>query len=108
MKNIRFVDKCLIRRKVGVTAYDEPIYENIYDNVCAYIEGGYTQSQNIFTRNPLVFLPSISVLCDTNDSIIITTKFGRVINAVIARPREVELPMTKKLFTRLELKQAIE
>lgn len=98
----------MIKRNTGVNEYDEPMQEVVYDGVCAYVEGGYAQVQRIFTRNPLVFLPSISVLCEANDSIEITTKFGRNIEAVVAIPREVELPMTRERFTRLELKQATE
>lgn len=108
MRNIRFEDKCVIRRNVGVNNYDEPIQETIYDDVCVYVEGGYAQAQRIFTRNPLVFLPKISILCQPNDSIEITTKFGRVLNGIVANSREVEFPMTRSQFTRLELKQATE
>ena len=107
MRNIKFEDKCIIKRNTGeYDEYDNPIQSTIYDGVCVYVEGGYSQSQNIFTRNPLVFLPTISTLCEINDSISIETKFGRLQKAIIARPREVELPMTKERFTRLELKQA--
>lgn len=108
MRNIKFEDKCVIKRNAGVNEYDEPIQEVVYNDVCAYVEGGYAQVQSIFTRNPLVFLPSISVLCEANDSIEIVTKFGRKIDAVVAIPREVELPKTHERFTRLELKQATE
>lgn len=109
MRNIKFKDRCVIKRNTGVKdEYDNPIQEVIYDDICAYVEGDYAQAQDIFTRNPLVFLPSISVLCDANDSIHIETKFGRKLDAVVARPREVELPMTRERFTRLELKQATE
>jgi hypothetical protein len=46
------------------------------------------------------------MLCEANDSIEIETKFGRKLSAVVAIPREIELPMTRERFTRLELKQA--
>lgn len=109
MRNIRFEDKCVIKRNVGsYDKYDNPLQEVIYDGECAYVEGGYAQVQRIFTRNPLVFLPTTSMLCDANDSIEIETKFGRKLSAVVAIPREIELPMTRERFTRLELKQAME
>jgi hypothetical protein len=106
MRNIRFEDKCIIKRNIGKDEYDEVIQKIIYNGVCAYVEGGYAQVQRIFTRDPLVFLPTISMLCEANDSIEIETKFGRKLSAVVAIPREIELPMTRERFTRLELKQA--
>jgi hypothetical protein len=47
-------------------------------------------------------------LVDANDVVEVTTKFGRKLVAVVARPREVEMPITRDRVTRLELKQATE
>ena len=106
MRNIKFEDECVIERIVGVDSYDKPLTQVIYNGKCSYQEGGYSQSQNIMTRTPLAFLPMVSALCETNDSIEIKTKFGRIYRGIVARSREIELPMTRERLTRLELKQA--
>lgn len=108
MKLIVFEDNCVVSRNVGVDEYDEPIQEVVYSGVCYYQEGGYSISQSIFTSNPLLFLPDISVLVNTNDIALIRTKFNREFKAIVGRAREVELPITHERITRLELKQATE
>ena len=37
-----------------------------------------------------MFLPEVSVLVDANDVVEVTTKFGRKLTAIVARPREIE------------------
>lgn len=108
MRLIAFEDKCVIKRSVGVNEYDEPIMESVYSGACCYQEGGYSNTQQMFVRNPILFLPDVSVLVDANDIVEVTTKFGRTLTAVVARPREVELPITRERVARLELKQATE
>lgn len=108
MKLIAFEDKCVIKRRLGSNEYDEPIMESIYSGECCYQEGGYSNAQRMFVRNPILFLPDVSVLVDANDDVEITTKFGRSLTAIVARPREIELPITRQRVTRLELKQATE
>lgn len=108
MRLIAFEDKCVIKRRLGANEYDEPIMESVYSGACCYQEGGYSNAQRMFMRNPILFLPEISVLVDTNDIAEIKTKFGRELKAVVNIPREVELPITRERVTRLELKQATE
>ena len=108
MKLIQFEDTCVVSKRVGTNEYDEPIMVEIYSGVCCYQEGGYSNAQRMFMRNPILFLPDVSVLIDTNDIVYITTKLGRKLTAVVARPREIELPITRQRVTRLELKQATE
>lgn len=108
MMLITFEDKCVIKRRLGTNEYDEPIMESVYSGVCCYQEGGYSNAQRMFVRNPIVFLPEVSVLVDANDDVEVTTKFGRVLTAIVARPREIEMPITRQRVTRLELKQATE
>ena len=108
MMLITFEDKCVIKRRLGTNEYDEPIMESVYSGVCCYQEGGYSNAQRMFVRNPIVFLPEVSVLVDANDVVEVTTKFGRVLTAIVARPREIEMPITRQRVTRLELKQATE
>lgn len=108
MQLIRFEDTCVIKRKVGIDEYDEPIYEDLYSGVCCYQEGGYSNAQRMFMRNPILFLPEVSKLVNANDVVDIKTKFGRNLSAIVNVPREVELPMTRQRVTRLELKQAKE
>ena len=108
MRLIAFEDKCVIKRRLGTDEYDEPIMESVYSGECCYQEGGYSNAQRMFVRNPIVFLPDVSVSIDANDDVEVTTKFGRVLTAVVARPREIEMPITRERVTRLELKQATE
>jgi hypothetical protein len=109
MARITFDDYCEIKRVGdGYDEYDNPIQEVIYSGKCCYQEGGYSNAQRMFVRNPILFLPEVSVLVDANDDVEVTTKFGRKLTAVVARPREIELPITRDRITRVELKQATE
>lgn len=108
MRLIAFEDKCVIKRRLGTDEYDESIMESVYSGECCYQEGGYSNAQRMFVRNPIVFLPDVSVLVNANDDVEVTTKFGRKLVAVVARPREIEMPITRQRVTRLELKQATE
>ena len=108
MRLVAFEDKCVIKRRLGTDEYDEPIMDVVYSGECCYQEGGYSNAQRIFVRNPILFLPDVSVLVDANDIVEVTTKFGRVLTAIVARPREIEMPITRQRVTRLELKQATE
>lgn len=108
MRLIAFEDKCVVKRRVGKNEYDEPIMDVIYSGECCYQEGGYSNAQRMFVRNPILFLPDVSVLVNANDDVEVTTKFGRKLTAIVARPREIELPITRQRTTRLELKQATE
>lgn len=109
MRLIAFEDKCVIKRNTdGYDEYDNPLQEVVYEDKCCYQEGGYSNAQRMFVRNPILFLPEVSVMVDANDVVEITTKFGRKLTAIVARPREIELPITRQRVTRLELKQATE
>lgn len=108
MRLIAFEDKCVVKRRLGTNEYDEPIMESVYSGEGCYQEGGYSNAQRMFVRNPILFLPDVPVLVDANDIVEVTTKFGRKLTAIVARPREIELPVTRERVTRLELKQATE
>ena len=109
MQMIRFEDTCVIKRNMGgYDEYDNPLQEVVYADKCCYQEGGYSNAQRMFMRNPILFLPEVLVLVDANDIVEVTTKFGRKLAAVVARPREIEMPITRQRVTRLELKQATE
>ena len=109
MKSIPFEDACVIKRNTdGYDEYDNPLQEVVYSGECCYQEGGYSNAQRMFVRNPILFLPDVSVLVDANDIVEVVTKFGRKLTAIVARPREMELPITHQRVTRLELKQATE
>lgn len=109
MRLIAFEDKCVIKRNTkGYDEYDEPIMDVVYSGECCYQEGGYSNAQRMFVRNPILYLPDVSVLVDANDIVEVITKFGRKLTAIVARPREIELPITRERITRVELKQATE
>ena len=109
MKAIEFKDTCVIKHNLGgYDKYDNLQQEIVYLGECHYQESGYSNSQKMFVRNPILFLPETSMFVATNDVVEITTKFGRKLNAVVARPRDIELPFSHDRITRLELKQAVE
>ena len=109
MRLIVFEDTCVIKRNLGeYDEYDNPLQEVVYSGECCYQEGGYSNAQRMFVRNPILFLPNVSVLVNANDIVEVTTKFGRKLTAIVARPREIELPITRERITRVELKQATE
>lgn len=105
---VEFEDSCVIERKLGANEYDEPIMEVIYSGACCYQEGSYSNVQQMLVQNPILFLSNVSVLIEPNDSVKVKTKFGRSYNAIVARSREMELPITRERVTRLELIQATE
>ena len=73
MRLIAFEDKCVIKRRLGTNEYDEPIMESVYSGVCCYQEGCYSNAQRMFVRNPILFLPDVSVLVDANDVVEVAT-----------------------------------
>ncbi len=59
------------------------------------------------TRNPTVFLPGVSVQVRINDSVVVTTEFGREIKSIAKIVRDINMPWrTNVKVTRIELKQA--
>lgn len=105
---IRFEDTCVIMRELGYDRYDKPVQEVVYKGECCYQEGGYSNAQRMFMRNPILFLSEVSTLVDANDVVEVKTKFGRELRAIVNIPREIELPLTRQRVTMLELKQAKE
>lgn len=103
---ISFEDNCTIKRGVSVDEFDEPIQTVVYSGVCYYQQGSYVNSQQMLVQNPIVFLPDVSLSIETNDIVEINTKFDRHLESVVLSAREIELPITREKFTRLELKQA--
>lgn len=109
MRLIAFEDKCVIKRNTdGYDEYDNPLQEIVYEGKCHFQEGGQTNAQRMYVRNPIVFISDVSVLIDPNDTIEVITKFSRKWFSIVNTPREMELPITHQRVTRLELKQATE
>ena len=111
MELIKFKDKCVIRRskldesgKPIYDEYDEPIMETVYDGVCSYQAGGQT-NLSIVVRNDQVYLPSNDVMIETGDAIDIETARGRKRNGVVNTARDIELPLTRGLLTKIEINQ---
>lgn len=106
MRLIQFDDSCVIRRNTKEKdEYDNLNQEVVYTGACYYQEGGYSNSQQMVVRSPILFLPEASELINVNDVVEITTKFGRKMEGVVYMPREVEMPITRQRIVRLELKQ---
>lgn len=109
MQFIEFRDTCVISRdNGGRDEWDNPINpETIYAGPCLYEEGGTGYSRTFVTRNPLIFIPGVDVQVRINDSVEVTTEFGRVITSVSRIVRDINMPWrTNVKLTRIELKQA--
>ncbi len=108
MQFIEFRDTCIIQRLTGQKdEWDNLERETVYEGPCLFEEGGQTYSRSIITRNPTVYLPENEILIQINDSVSITTEFGREINAVVKVVRDINMPWrTNVKVTRIELKQA--
>lgn len=109
MQFIEFRDSCIITRdNGGRDEWDDPVApEVIYDGPCLYEEGGTGYSRSIITRSPTIFIPGVEVQVRINDSVTVTTEFGRVITSVTRIVRDINMPWrTNVQLTRIELKQA--
>ncbi len=109
MQFIEFRDTCVITRdNGGKDEWDNPVRpETIYSGPCLYEEGGTGYSRTFVTRNPLIFIPGVDVQVRINDSVEVTTEFGRVITSVSRIVRDINMPWrTNVKLTRIELKQA--
>lgn len=114
MQFIEFRDTCVIRREIKDAngdpvkdEWDNPMRELIYSGECLYEEGGTGYSRTFVTRNPLIFIPGVDVQVRINDSVEVTTEFGRVITSVSRIVRDINMPWrTNVKLTRIELKQA--
>lgn len=109
MNFIEFRDDCVITRDTGIRDdWDNPVNpELIYEGECLYEEGGTGYARSIITRNPTIFIPGVDVQIRINDSVTITTEFGREIKSVVSIVRDINMPWRAGIqITRVELKQA--
>ena len=112
MDLITFKDLCVITRSVldengrpVYDEYDEPMVEQVYDGKCSFQAGGQT-SLSIVTSNDKVYLPSNDVMIYAGDVIDVVTARGRKRHGVVYnQPRDIELPLTHELLTKIEIKQ---
>lgn len=111
MDLIAFKDKCIITRaklnedgKPIYDEYDEPIVELIYTGNCCFQAGGQT-SLSIVARNDQVYLPSNDVIIYAGDVIDVMTARGRKRHGVVNTARDIEMPLTHELLTKIEIKQ---
>lgn len=111
MDLITFNDRCTITRaKLDEDGnriydeYDEPIMEQVYDGSCSYQAGGQT-SLSIVVRNDQVYLPGNDVMIYAGDVIDIVTARGRNRHGVVNTVRDIEMPLTHELLTKIEIKQ---
>lgn len=111
MDLITFKDKCAITRakldengRPVYDEYDEPIVEEIYNGKCSYQAGGQT-SLSIVVRNDQVYLPSNDVMIYAGDVIDVVTARGRNRHGVVNIVRDIEMPLTHELLTKIEIKQ---
>ena len=107
MDLITFKDKCTITRvkldengRPVYDEYDEPIVEEIY----SYQAGGQT-GLSIVVRNDQVYLPGNDVMIYAGDVIDVVTARGRNRHGVVNIVRDIEMPLTHELLTKIEIKQ---
>lgn len=110
MNLIKFNDNCTISRETGeVDEWGDPVVGTVYEGPCLYQEGGAGFTWSMVTRtSPCVYLPSRSVQVDVNDSVAITTAFGRVFASVSKVVRDIRLKHFGLDVTKIELKQTAE
>lgn len=111
MELITFKDHCVITRakldengNAIYDEYDEPLVEQVYKGVCSYQAGGQT-SLSIVVRNDQVYLPSNDVMIYAGDVIDVVTTRGRNRHGVVNTARDIEMPLTHELLTKIEIKQ---
>ncbi len=111
MDLITFKDHCAITRpKVDeygnrlTDEYDEQIMEKVYEGDCNYQAGGQT-NLSIVVRNDQVYLPSNDVMVYAGDVIDVETSRGRKRTGVVSTARDIEMPLTHELLTKIEIKQ---
>lgn len=114
MRLVDFRDSCVISRELKDqdgkpirNEWDEPTRTEIYNGACLYEEGGASYTRIFTTRNPTIYIPLADGSVQINDSVVITTEFGRVLNAVVKIVRDVNMPWQSGIkVTKIELKQA--
>lgn len=113
MNLIAFNDHCVITRakkdangRVIYDSFDEPQFDEIYNNSCSYQAGGQT-SLSVIARNDQVYLPSNDVLIMSGDVIDVVTARGRNRYGIVDNVRDIEMPITHELLTKIEIKQSI-
>ena len=111
MDLITFKDHCVITRakldengNAIYDEYDEPIVEQVYEGSCSYQAGGQT-SLSIVVRNDQIYLPGNDVMVYAGDVIDIVTGRGRNRHGVVNTVRDIEMPLTHELLTKIEIKQ---
>lgn len=109
MELLKFEDHCMVTRDSGrYDEFDNPIEAStIYDGACMFQAGGQT-SLSIVTRNDVVYLPSNDVIIEANDVIDVVTARGRRRYGVVNNARDIEMPLTHELLTKIEIKQSTE
>lgn len=111
MDLITFTDRCTITRTLlnenGAPIYDEydePITELVYEGNCYYQYRGQI-NLSIVIGNDRVYLPSNDVAIYADDMIDILTVRGRKRHGVVNAVQDIQMPLTHKLLTKIEIKQ---
>lgn len=104
---IKFEDDVIITRYgVEVDRYDKPLTTKVWSGKGRYQEGVPVYS-GILTTNSVLFLPE-DVPVEDNDKATVTLHNGRVVAGVVSGVRNVRLPLTGALCTRMVLKQTMD
>lgn len=104
MELIKFEDAVTITRDEGeVNEFDQLVRTEVWSGKGRYQEGTPVYS-GILTTNSVLFLPS-DVPVEDNDEATVMLHNGRVVRGVVSGVRNVRLPLTSELCTRMVLKQ---
>lgn len=104
MELIKFEDEVIITRGDGEpNEFDEIVPCEVWRGKGRYQEGTPVYS-GVLTTNSVLFLPS-DVPVEDNDEAKVTLHNGRVVSGVVSGVRNVRLPLTSELCTRMVLKQ---
>lgn len=103
--NIKFEDKCVVKREVCDEWGNITKSDKLYDGACLFEQGGQT-SLSITTRNDVVYLPSNDVIIESGDIIEVSTARGRQRNGVVNNARDIKMGISGILLTKIEIKQS--
>lgn len=113
MSDLSYKDNCAITRSltdeygdVIFDNWDNPQMREIYNGECDFQPGGQT-SLSIISHNDVVYLPK-QVMVFENDTIIVTTQYGRVREGVVKLANNLGLDLLDDCITEIEIKQSTE
>lgn len=101
MELIKFDDTCKVLRDNGYDEWDNPIQEEVYSGKCRY-QQGVQAYMGISQRNSVLFLDG-DVRLSENDTVSVVLSNGVERGGNVKTVRNIEMPLTHKRMTRIEI-----